>query len=126
MVRLRTLRQEMRSIIEATFAACILLTSFSANALAGPFEDGIAALDRRDFAIAFILLRPLAEQGSADAQITLGFLYEYGDAVPQDFVQALKWFEIAGQDTYRETIAARMTPEQIAEAQKLARAWKPK
>src|ERR1700730_425344 len=29
-----------------------------------------------------------ADQGSADAQIALVFLYEYGEAVPQDYVQA--------------------------------------
>ena len=67
-----------------------------------------------------------ADQGSADAQITLGFLYEYGEAVPQDYVQAHKWFDVAGSLLYRDTLAAKMTPAQIAEAQKLAREWKPK
>jgi|HubBroStandDraft_6_1064221.scaffolds.fasta_scaffold644307_1 TPR repeat protein len=67
-----------------------------------------------------------ADQGSADAQIALGFLYEYGEAVPQDYVQAHKWFDLAGSRLYRDTLAAKMTPAQIAEAQKLAREWKPK
>jgi len=67
-----------------------------------------------------------ADQGSADAQIALGFLYEYGEAVPQDYVQAHKWFDLAGSGLYRDTLAAKMTPAQIAEAQKLAREWKPK
>ena len=67
-----------------------------------------------------------ADQGSADAQIALGFLYEYGEAVPQDYVQAHKWFDLAGSRLYRDTLAAKMTPSQIAEAQKLAREWKPR
>jgi len=67
-----------------------------------------------------------ADQGSADAQIALGFLYEYGQAVPQNYVQAHKWFDLAGSSLYRDTLAAKMTPAQIAEAQKLAREWKPK
>ena len=67
-----------------------------------------------------------AGQGSADAQIALGFLYEYGEAVPQDYVQAHKWFDLAGSGLYRDTLAAKMTPAQIAEAQKLASEWKPK
>jgi TPR repeat protein len=67
-----------------------------------------------------------ADQGSVDAQIALGFLYEYGDAVPQDYVQAHKWFDLAGSIPYRDAVAAKMTPEQVAEAQKLAREWKPK
>jgi hypothetical protein len=67
-----------------------------------------------------------AGQGSADAQIALGFLYEYGEAVPQDYVQAHKWFDLAGSGLYRDTLAAKMTPAQIAEAQKLASEWRPK
>jgi uncharacterized protein len=46
--------------------------------------------------------------------------------VPQNFVQAHKWFQLAGSSLYRDTLAAKMTPAQIAEAQKLAREWKPK
>ena len=47
--------------------------------------------------------------------------------MPQDFVQAHMWYNLAAaQGTrvaaeWREHIAARMTPAQIAEAQKLAR-----
>ena len=67
-----------------------------------------------------------ADQGNADAQIALGFLYEYGDAVPLDYVQAHKWFDLADSSLYRDAVAAKMTPAQIAEAQKLAREWKPK
>jgi TPR repeat protein len=34
------------------------------------------------------LLRPLAEQGNADAQTKLASLYSLGVGVPQDLVQA--------------------------------------
>ena len=67
-----------------------------------------------------------ADQGNADAQIALGFLYKYGEAMPFDYVQAYKWFDLAGSRSDRDTIATKMTPAQIAEAQKLAREWKPK
>ena len=59
--------------------------------------------------------------------------------MPQDFVQAHKWWNLAAsrfdasEKEYRDQavrnrdlVAARMTPAQIAEAQKLAREWKPK
>jgi len=36
------------------------------------------------------------------------------------------WFNLCGCSKDREEIAAKMTREQIAEAQKLARKWKPK
>jgi TPR repeat protein len=51
--------------------------------------------------------------------------------VPQDYVLAYKWFnlaETAGSQAVannRDHAARLMTPAQIAEAQKLAREWKP-
>ena len=39
--------------------------------------------------------RPLAEGGNAVAQSNLGFLYQTGDGVPQDFVQAMLWYRRA-------------------------------
>jgi TPR repeat protein len=62
-------------------------------------------------------------------------MYEWGTGVPQDYVQAHKWFNLAaatfttpsGHDMAvqaRDRVAAQMTPAQIAEAQKLAREWK--
>ena len=55
-----------------------------------------------------------------------------GRGVPQDCVQAYKWLSLAAdQDnvdavTDRDLVAAKMTPAQIAQAQKLARDWKPR
>ncbi len=45
---------------------------------AGSFEDGLAAYERGDFAMAYRLFRPLAEQGNARAQYNLGFIYATG------------------------------------------------
>jgi len=73
-----------------------------------------------------------AEKGDASAQFSLGYMYEIGQGVPQDYVQAYMWFNLAaargtkGAAAWIERIAARMTPAQVAEAQKLASEWKPK
>ena len=56
-------------------AVGIALTSV---ALAGPFEDGIAAAYRGDYGTAARLWRPLAESGVAIAQNNLGALYARG------------------------------------------------
>ena len=59
-------------------------------------------------------------------------LYRKGRGVPQDIVQAYKWYSLAATNEdkpaneLRNTIANQMTPAQIAEAQKLAQEWKPK
>jgi uncharacterized protein len=82
--------------------------------------------------------RLAAEQGDGSAQYTLGSVYFYGEqGAPQDYVQSHMWFNLAASHfttgseramaaKSRDDLAAKMTPAQIAEAQKLAREWKPK
>jgi TPR repeat protein len=104
----------------------------------GDWAAAIAASDRGDYATAQRLIRALAEKGDADAQYDLGVLYQTGEDVPQDYVQAYKWYQLAASRFLvseqsmrdravrnRDRLAARMTPPQIAEAQRLAREWKP-
>jgi uncharacterized protein len=85
----------MASAFRAIFFSFILLSSLAAPVAAGPLEDATAALERRDLATAFRLLRPLADQGNAEAQMKLGFMYVTGEGTPQDYVEALKWFRLA-------------------------------
>jgi TPR repeat protein len=76
--------------------------------------------------------RKAAEQGHARAQYNLGIMYAKGEGVPQDDVLAHLWFNLAAAQynaiakIFRDAIAKRMTSEQIAGAQRLAREWKPK
>ncbi len=78
-----------------------------------------------------------AEQGDAHSQYLLGGDYEFGiGIIPQDYVQALMWYNLAASDLTgeykernvknREEIAEELTAEEIAEAERLAREWKPK
>ena len=96
-----------------------------------PLSQGWDAYNRQDYATTLNQWRPLAEQGDAAAQYALGVLYAYGQGVPQDFVQAQMWFNLAasqGQKDVRgarEEISKEMTAEQTAKAQRLAREWKP-
>ena len=79
--------------------------------------------------------RLAAEQGYAEVQFNLGVRYTNGRGVPQDYVVAHMWFNLAGAQSSgdaraalvkgRDAVEAKMTPEQIAEAQRLAREWKP-
>ena len=72
--------------------------------------------------------RKAAEQGDATAQNSLGFMYDHGRGVPEDYVLAHMWFNLAAAaagNSAMALVAAKMTPAQIAEAQKLAREWKP-
>ena len=83
----------------------------------------------QDYKEAVKWIRLSTEQGNADAQVALGMLYSNGFGVDQDYVEAYKWLSIAGANVDkkgregREQVEKRMTPDQIAEAQKLAREW---
>ena len=59
------------------------------------FQAGMDANNREDYATALREWRPLAEQGDVLAQYNLGLLYRKGRGVPQDDVQARKWYEKA-------------------------------
>ncbi len=76
--------------------------------------------------------RRAAEQGDALAQRNLGTMYILGKGVPQDDVEAYKWLNLSaaqGNESAkknRDFASKRLTPEQRAQAQQLAREWKPK
>ena len=63
-------------------------------------------------------------------------MYNKGQGVPQDFLQAYMWVNLAAATSdqkerddaasFRNAVASKMTAAQIAEAQKLAREWKRK
>jgi uncharacterized protein len=75
--------------------------------------------------------RKAAEQGYAQAQRNLGYLYQKGIGVLRDVVTADMWLNLAaaaGESDAadeRDELEKRMSPAQIAEAEKLAREWKP-
>jgi S1-C subfamily serine protease len=50
-----------------------------------------------DYEPALELLRPLAEEGIAEAQFTLGFMHAGGLGVPQDYRAAAEWYEQAAR-----------------------------
>ena len=83
----------MRHGIKAGLVALVVFLGLAAPPVAaGPFEDGVAAFGRGDYATALQLWRTLANQGDANAQFHLGTMYTTGSGVPQDFAEAAKWF----------------------------------
>ena len=86
----------------------------------------------KDYRQALRWFRLAADQREAIAQTKIAIMYEDGLGVPHDLVQAYKWYSLAitsgdkPADLLRKSLADQMTPPQIAEAQKLAQAWKPK
>ena len=73
-----------------------------------------------------------AEQGDVLAFAKLGWMYAEGRGMLQDLIRAHMWYNLSAAQgepraaEARDALATQMTPAQIAEAQRLAREWKPK
>ena len=95
------------------------------------WDTASQAYIRGDYETALRQWRPLAENGHDNPQHGLGEMYAEGKGVPQDYVLAHMWFNLAVSRGFEEAsesrdhVASKMTLEQIAEAQKLARKWRP-
>ena len=93
--------------------------------LANYYFNGYGVI--QDYEEAAKLYRFSAEQGKPDAQSNLAVMYVVGYGVIQDYVKAHMWGNIAASQgnergsKIRDLAADRMTPDQIAEAQRLAR-----
>jgi len=61
------------------------------------YQKGIRHYKPDDVAAAVRELKPLAEQGNAEAQFNLGSLYYQGWGVPQDYKEAAQWMRKAAE-----------------------------
>jgi len=160
---------KIRSVsLLAWFVVALFMFVGLGTAFAGDLDEAIGAYARKDYKEAVRLYLPLAIQGNAIAQYTLGVMYNNGQGVTQDEAEAARWYRKASdqgsvsaqfivgimyaeghgvtQDyveghkwlnlaatqghknatKYRDKVAKLMTTSQIAEAQQLAREWRPK
>lgn len=155
--------------------ASLLCIPFVTPVFGGQYGDAVDAYARGDYKTAYPLFKVLADQGNAEAQNSLGVMYENGLGIPQDYAEAIRWYRNAADQGYalaqnnlgamyaqgkgvprnyvlahmwfslaasllpgierehmdmivnnRDGVAAKMTLDQIAEAERLAREWKPK
>lgn len=83
----------------------------------------------RDYNKARELFQQAANQSNASAQYQLALLYLKGRGVATNLVEAYKWLSLAGEyedsEVFRKYVAAKMSKEEISEAQALAADWKP-
>ena len=81
----------------------------------------------QDYKEAVRWYRLAAKSGFNNAQHNLGFMYSNGRGVVQDYVRAHMWFNIAAVNgdnmsvENRDIVARKMTPQQIEQAQRMAR-----
>ena len=83
----------------------------------------------RDYGEAMTWYLKAAEQGDAQAQSNIGFMYNEAQGVARDYVQACMWLKLAAKQDHEEAkddlaeTEAKLTADQIAEAERLVAAW---
>ena len=74
-----------------------LLFLFSTSIYAATYEEGKQAYLSQDYELALKILKPLAEEGNSQAQITLGLMYDYGHGVEKSPAESIKWYLMAAE-----------------------------
>jgi hypothetical protein len=90
------------SLLIASFA----IAAASGAAFALPQPEAEAAYARGDYETAFKLWLPLAMEGSAQAQLNVGRMYERGEWVAQDKQAAMEWYSKAAEQSARDAAMA--------------------
>ena len=79
------------------FIGDLMIVALAGAGCTGPFAEADAAYERGDYGTAIRLIRPLADQGDADAEFALGVMYVRGLGVRQDDFEAVQWFRKAAE-----------------------------
>lgn len=80
----------------------IYITFLSGPVLAEPFVAGLNAMDREHYATAFRAWKGLADNGEAEAQNNLGYLYQYGYGAKQSYTRAIRYYTLAADQGLAE------------------------
>jgi hypothetical protein len=86
---------------------------------------GLSAYYARNAKLAFATWRNVAGRGNADAQLRVGLLYEHGDGVGQDMIEAYRWLKLAANQGHKRAeaelslVAAQLAPAERAIADSL-------
>jgi hypothetical protein len=113
-------------VIAGLIAAAQILRA--PGALAGPWEEGMAAYNRGDYVPAMALFRPLARQGNAKAQGLIGAMYRKGQGVAKSSAHAFMWLSIAAArgDAVARTemteMSRTMSAQELAQAREMMQA----
>lgn len=85
--------------ISRAFILIPLITAFTAisgltSARAQTFSDGLSAFNVGNYSAAYSIWLPLAQQGDANCQSSLGYLFHLGKGVSQNSLTAAKWYDL--------------------------------
>jgi uncharacterized protein len=85
-----------RGLVQVLAVLALLLLP-AGSAQAQSFRHGVSAFNRQDYVTASRVFIPLAERGNAAAQGYLGYMFETGRGVPQNYTEAAMWYRRAAE-----------------------------
>jgi TPR repeat protein len=112
----------MAALVLSGTSGSLISSALISSALAGPWEDGMAAYNRGDYVPAIRLFRPLAEAGNPKAQSVIGAMYRKGEGVAKSSARAFMWFSLAAKrgdakaKAELREVSQGMTPAEISQA----------
>ena len=115
-----------RLVVKILLAAALGLAS--PCAMAGPWEDGMAAYNRGDYVPAMAVFRGMARTGNSKALAMLGAMYRRGQGVRKSSAHAFMWLSLAasrGDAQARaelKTVSATITAEDLSQARVMMQA----
>jgi uncharacterized protein len=89
--------RNLRGICSMIVCAFVLVAATSYPAAADSLRQGVSAIARQDYVRASSIFIPLAERGDSVAQAYLGFMFETGLGVPQNYSEAAMWYRRAAE-----------------------------
>jgi TPR repeat protein len=112
----------MAALVLSGTSGSLISSALISSALAGPWEDGMAAYNRGDYVPAIRLFRPPAEAGNPKAQSVIGAMYRKGEGVAKSSARAFMWFSLAAKrgdakaKAELREVSQGMTPAEISQA----------
>ena len=91
-----------RFCVSIRFFILILATFFPSPSLANQFQEGLDAIHETNYEVALKKLLPLAARGHSAAQYNLGVMSEWGNGVPKDYAEALKWYKLSAEGSHKD------------------------
>jgi uncharacterized protein len=92
----------MRNLTAILCLTIALLLGGAGEGWSADFKKGVAAYESGDYATALREWNPLAEQGDAGAQFSLGWMYYKGQGIPLDDKTAVKWYRLAAEQGHAD------------------------
>lgn len=90
-------REDNNSWMKLSNILFCTLFLFTTSIYAASYEEGKQAYLNKDYESALKILKPLAEEGDSQAQITMGLMYDYGHGVEKDPAESIKWYRMAAE-----------------------------